>query len=283
MLNNILAGWLVMTLGSVDIAIENSATAVSFVPENNLEVTEYLDKIDNRVTPVIVIDHLYIENGRYVYKEPSLLKSALSESKHFSRIVFMFDEPMWRARNNGQNPEEVKHIMSAIKADFPNVEFAVIYAYAELFDRYMENYGVLDLWYEADHVGFDCYGKFNGCGGGHVPEIPQMTYLSMLYADNTRNGGNAKMFLVPGAFLNGSSFSDENLVIKQLYDYAQAANMNRKYVSGFGLFTMDDVTLSNGGTSPDQSRGAINYPGILDAGNHVIDMIVNPEQYLIVD
>lgn len=281
MWTSILTGWLVLNISSIDVALMNNSNAISFIPMNNTDVTEYLSEIDNRVTPVMVIDHLYVENGKYVYKEPAALKQAISKSGQFGRMVFMFDEPLWRARRHGQNPEEVKLIMSQIRADFPGVEFATIYAYAELYNRYMENYGELDLWYGGEHIGFNCYGKFHGCGGGHVPEISQMTYLSLLYSDNLMNGGNAKIFMVPGAFKNEGAFSDNKVVIDQLHDYAQAANMNREYVSGFGLFTLDNVNLQNGGSSPDISQGAINFPDILEAGNHVIDMIADPDQYKI--
>ena len=279
MINTILAGWLVTTLSSVSVALDNNSTAISFLPQNNAQVTEYLTEINNRSVPVIVIDHLYLQNGQYVYRDPTALRDAISQSGQFGRLVFMFDEPLWRARRSGQDPEEVKLIMSQIRADFPQVEFATIYAYAELFNRFMENNGELNLWYEGEHVGFDCYGKFHSCGGAGIPEISQMTYLSVLYTDMQFNGSKAKMFLVPGAFMNEGAMSDQNIVIDQLHDYAQVANLNKDYVSGFGLFTMDDVNFGNGGSSPDISQGAINFPQILEAGNHVIDMVVNSDQY----
>lgn len=272
-MNALLAGILVTASWQIDEVIDY-VNAVAFFATNTYEVTEYLDKIDNRAVPVVAIDHLYLDpSHKYVYKDPTELRNALANSRHFGKIVFMFDEPMWKARNSGQDKQEVLAIMQQIKADFPGVEFAHMESYAELFYQYNENGGQLTLLYEADHIGFNCYGEFKSCGGLGIPNLPQMTYINVVQNAINNANSSAKLFFVPGAFLSPWYMTDEQMVIEQLYDYAAAVNQNRENVSIVGFFTWGDIN-SDGS----QSQGARNFPRIVEALQHCMDIILNPQE-----
>jgi hypothetical protein len=235
-----------------------------------------LNEIDNRAVPVIIINEFFRDSaGHFVYDAQSAaeLKSALSASSHFSRISFMFDEWLWRASLVGQDSAEVLAVMADVKAEFPGVELIQIESFVNLYEQYMANYGQLDLFYDADMIGFDCYGPFDGCGGFGVPEIPQLTYLSIIYNQIQQNNSQAKIFLVPGAFTNPTAFTDEQVVIDQLHDYAWTYEQNKEYIGGMGIFTwgsLDDGT---------PSTGARELPAVKHAVETILDRIKNPDNY----
>lgn len=275
-MNNFLFGLLITAVSQVSEVVDISS-AVAFMPTNHYQVTEYLDEIDNRVTPIVVINTMYQDqSGRFVYNDGLLLKQALAESKHFSRIIFMWDEPLHNGILAGQSRDEVLDIMSKVKLDFPGVEFAHIEAFTDLFYQYMTQQGNLKLFYEADHIGFDCYGNFDGCGGFGVPEIHQMTYMNVIYHQIKKNKSNAKIFMVPGAFINDLYMTDEQQVIEQLYDYANAYQNNHPHVSGFGVFTWGDVVAPG-----DYSIGARNLQNVKKSVENVMNWFKNPSQYVL--
>lgn len=242
---NMLIGVRITDIAQVNEVIDFS-TAVAFKPSSLTELTEYLDEINNRLTPVIVITEYFLSDGLYVNTNPQPLRDAILDSKHIGRIVFMFDEPLWRARRNGQDPDDVINIMRQIKANFYGVEFAHIEAYAELYKQYIENHGKLTLFLDADHIGFDCYGKFCSCGGDGIPEIPQLTYLQEIYNAIQQSCSNAKIFLVPAAFSNKHFFDSDDDVIQQFNNYVSLIDGNiygnSKIISGIGAFIWGDMT-----------------------------------------
>jgi len=245
-MNNLLIGVLISAVAQVA-EVENFSTAVSFIPENEIQVTEYLDEIDNRLVPVIVINKFFKDPaGRFSYRPTPQLKQALSDSAHFGRLVFMWDEIMLHGRRAGQEKAELLEVMQQVKLDYPGVEFAHIEAYAELYQQYMENYGKLTLFFDAEHIGFDCYGKFSGCGGGEVPEISQMIYLAVIYNAIKSENSNAKIFLVPGAFVHPDHYPTEMDTINQLQEYNYVLDNNKQHISGMGLFTWGDVNVTIG-------------------------------------
>ena len=246
---NLLFGVLISALVQVN-EVEPFSNAVSFIPENEAQVTDYLNEVDNRMVPVIIINQFFQDqDGRFIYKESPNLRYALSQSSHFGRIVFMWDEIMMHGRAAGQNKEELIQVMQQVKADYPGVEFAHIEAYRELFAQYMEDYGKLTLFFDADHLGFDCYGPFDGCGDETTPAIPQIIYLAVIHNAIEQNNSNAKIFLVPGAFKHDNHFPTEMDTINQLQEYVAVLNQNREHVSGIGLFTWGDIQHITGARS----------------------------------
>lgn len=243
------------------------SNAVSFMPENEAQVTEYLNEIDNRMVPVVVINHFYQDaTGKFYYHNGASLKQSLSSSSHFGRIVFMWDEPLMHGRAASQDKTEVINIMKQVKDDFPGVEFAHIEAYRELYTQYIENNGQLTLFYDADHIGFDCYGPFGGCGDATTPEIAQMVYLENIYNTIQAAGSDAKIFLVPGAFVHQDNFPTTADAISQLQQYEAAWRGAKTYVSGMGIFTWGDIA---------HITGARNNPELKDYVTNMLLSIKN--------
>lgn len=240
-MSNFLFGVLISSVLQVA-EVEPFSNAVSFMPEDHLQVTEYLNEIDNRMVPVIIINDFYRQaDGKFYHTDSAPLKQALADSSHFGRIVFMWDEPLMHAYRSGQAKMSALAVMRQVKADFPGVEFAHIEAYSEIYRQFIEDYGNLTLFYDADHIGFDCYGKFSGCGGPDVPEIPQMIYLATIHNAIKNNNSSAKVFLVPGAFKHENHFPTEMDAINQLQEYYAVWANNKEHVSGMGLFTWGNI------------------------------------------
>ena len=266
-MNNLLFGVLITAVSQV-VEVVDKSSAIAFIPESTIQVTEYLNEIDNRAVPIIVVNDYYRdESGRFIYYPPDDLKEALAVSNHFGRIAFMFDEWLHHGTQAGQTRAEVIQVMRQIKADFPGVEMIHIEAFTDLYAQYMENYGRLELFYEADHIGFDCYGQFESCGGFGVPELPQMVYLITIFNQIAENQSNAKIFLVPGAFMGAGIGASESTMIDQLNDYALTYERNRQYISGFGVFIWGDM---------EGLTGARNVPAIKSTVENILNWFSNP-------
>jgi len=243
-MNSLIVGALLTTFISLP-DTGPDANAFGSMVRNAQQVELQLNVADGIHSPVLFIDQLYTdENGIYSYRTPDEITDAIKRSGHFGRIIFAFDEPYWRARHTGQNPEEVRMVMEMAQADFPTVEFMVIYAYAELYHRYVADPTDLKLWLGVEHVGMDCYGDWNGCGGGveGVPDVPIYVYLEELYKIIQVSGSSAKLFLVPGAFtvdwINGMNTQEQ--AVQHIDDYVTWAKDNSEKISGFGAFVWDD-------------------------------------------
>ena len=215
------------------------ANAFAAIVKNPVDVQLKLIIAYGQRVPVLFIDHLYTdENGIYAYRDPADIIAALRSSGHIGRVVFGWDEPYWRARNSGQNPEEVRMVMEMAQADFPTIEFLIVYSYAELLERYLQDPTELNLYFGVDHVGLDCYGPFSGCGENPVPIN---VYLEELYKIMQAKGSNAKLFLVPGAFVaDMPGMQTEEEVVQHIDSYVNWAKANREKISGFGAFTWND-------------------------------------------
>lgn len=241
---NKLVGILITELSQVDEVVPFS-NAVAFRPTDGVELVSYLNEIDNKMTPVIIVDHFFIVDGKYKNGVSRDLYDALEQSKHFGRTLFMFDEPMWRARKNDQSYREVINVMQDVKLNYLGIEIMHIEAYAELYQQYTENDGKLSLFYDADHLGFDCYGEYGSCGGLNVPEHSQFIYLSEIDKAIKKHGSSAKLFLVPGAFTSPKYPEDEFDVIKQLQSYMFFFENNPDRVSGLGAFVWGNTTCGD--------------------------------------
>ena len=235
-----LIGVLITALAEVD-QVSSFSTAVSFIPQDGAEVVQYLDAIDNRMVPIIFIDQFLTHEGSYVAGYSEDLAQALTSSSHYGRIVLAFDEPMLRASRAGQPHAQVLQIMGDVKRNYPGTEIMHIEAYSELYRQYVNNDGQLTLFYDAEHIGFDCYGQFGGCGGDDVPKVGQFLYLNEINKAIIEHGSEAKLFLVPGTFTHPEYTTHEAEVVMQLelYYYFMRANFNR--ISGLGGFTWGDL------------------------------------------
>lgn len=210
------------------------ANAFGVIVNNPQQIELQMNIAGGHHMPILFIDRLYAdENGIYSYRTPDEIITAMHNSNHIGRVIFAWDEPFWRARNTGQNPEEVRMVMEMVKADFPTVEFMVIYAYAELLERYLQDPTDLKLYLGVEHVGMDCYGFWNGCG---EDPVPISVYLEELYKIVQAEGSNAKLFLVPGAFTADWLDMTQEDVVQHIDDYVNWAKANREKISGFGAF-----------------------------------------------
>ena len=104
-MNNLLIGVLLTSVLQVGEVIDR-VTALAFIPDNHAQLTEYLDEINNRATPVIVVNQFFQdESGQFVYStdRAAALMQALATSNHFTKTVFMFDEPLHNGILAGQD------------------------------------------------------------------------------------------------------------------------------------------------------------------------------------
>jgi len=249
----ILIGALITAVLQVGEVVEFS-NSVAFIPQDHNEITLYLDEIDNRLTPVMVIDQFYLNDGQYIYKDPAPIKKAITDSGHIGRLVFMFDEIQWKGRLAGQDADEILLLMQRIKKDFYGVEFAHIEAFTELYFQMTSGDGKLSMFFDADHIGFDCYGEFTGCGGFGVPELPQIMYLAEIYNQAYAAGSKAKIFLVPGAFHAEGFFQNNAAILDQLQAYDNLITTYPDFVSGFGVFTwgsLEDAAITGARDIPE--------------------------------
>lgn len=241
-------GVYITDLNQVD-EVASFCNAVAFTPTTLTEMEDYLDKIDGRMTAVIAIDNFFKKGDKYFYEYDPKLNNIILTSPTAS--VFLFDEPLWKARHSGQPYNQVLDVMDEVRCNF-TPEIMHIEAFAELYKQYMENNGEITFFFDADHVGFDCYGRFDSCGGAGVPPISQMTYLTEIYNALQRKLSGAKIFLVPGAFLGQGNFANINEIVEQLHAYKEVFDNHQDLVSGIGVFTWGDVP----GTA---IKGARNY------------------------
>jgi hypothetical protein len=254
-----LIGVLITSITQVNDVVPFSS-AVAFMPEDGAELVEYLDEIDNRLVPVIFIDDFFKVDGKYVSGYSHDLYTSLEYSNHFGRIVFAFDEPMWNATKNGQDHDEVLKCMQDIKNNYPGVEMMHTEAYAELYNQYTQNNGKLKLFYDAEHIGFNCYGDFQNCGGSGVPGLNQFIYLNEINKAIIANGSDAKLFLVPMSFTSTGNEADQHEVTKQLQSYYFFMQNNLDRVSGLGGFVWGDCEFCD-----IDIKGAVNNVLIRDS------------------
>ena len=242
-MNSMIVGALITAISQM-VEVAPYSNSVAYLPNDLVEVTQFLDEADKlNLTPVIVIDKYYLDvSNKYTYVDPSPLKQAIRDSNHIGRILFMYDEPGLRGRRNGQTMSEILPVFDLIKKDFHGVEFVHIESFAEMYWQKQENNGRLSLYMDAEHIGFNCYGKFEKCGNPAigVPEVHQLTYLADIHSEIVFSNSDSKIFLVPGAFMGGDFFESESEVTTQLDDYASVAVDYRDYVSGMGVFIWGD-------------------------------------------
>ena len=242
-MNGMIVGVLITAIAQMG-EVAPVSNSVAYLPNTLVEVTEFLNEADRfNLTPVIVIDKYYLDaSSKYTHVTPGPLKQAIRDSNHIGKILFMYDEPGLRGRRNGQTMAEILPVFDLIKQDFHGVEFVHIESFAEMYWQKQENNGRLSLYMDADHIGFNCYGKFEKCGNPAigVPELPQLNYLADIHSEIVFSNSTAKIFLVPGAFMGGNFFESEAEVIAQLDDYAMVASDYKDYVSGMGVFIWGD-------------------------------------------
>ncbi len=256
---NILTGFLITSLLHVS-AVQDHSTAVAFFVQDTQSVTQYLDEIDNNLVPIVFIDHIFIRDGKYIYQDTTPLKNALRKSSHFGRIILGFDEPCHKGRQNAQECPEILNVMNRIKMDFRGVEFMHIEAGREIYLQSQENNGWLHLWYGADHIGFNCYSPIDKCGGNDIPYISHDAYIKYIHYQILAHGSDAKIFLVPGSFINTNYMTSQHDVITQMNDYTELAMKHDSIISGMGYFLWGNLLIPG-----DMSYGAIGHPLIAES------------------
>lgn len=163
--------------------VSTFSNAFSFLPRNIAEVTNYLNRNVNRLTPAIVINPFIFETKQHLVTDEHILAliEAIRSSHHQGPILFLLDEPLWHIRSGCLNGIEsacheitqnytstlttLRKISRDLKKAFPQAGLMHIEAYMELLlqktDRPSANVIMFD---EAEYLGYDCYGAFNNCG-----------------------------------------------------------------------------------------------------------------------
>ena len=229
-MNNMILGVLLVNLSLMHTVPEGSNT-VAYMPESKYEITQFLNALDNRYQAMIKIDSFYLNNGRYTYRNPADIYDAVFQSNYHGDIIWLFDEPIWRATE--QTDDEVLSILRRIVKDFPSDQFFHVEA-APIILRQMEDSGQVNLLTEADYVGFNCYGPVDNCYGKH-----HLWYLGNMYQNIYRSGSNARLFITAGSFLH-RDFMTENQIISHILDYTSLVMKYPNYLGGgLGFFLWD--------------------------------------------
>lgn len=230
-------GVLITSLDQID-EVHHFSDSYAYAPISIDDLRDVLNRNNRRMTSIIEIGRFFFNGakGVFEYRDTSELKDLLRSS----HSIAMLDEPFWWIRSACQSGKsaacyEIKsgyintiNLVKRIKFEL-GVQLYHVESYFELVIQKSENPDKPVIMIDsADHIGFDCYGRFDDCGGYH-----QMVYASWIY-EAMRS--HQKIFLVPGAF----NFADESIVLDQLYAYESLHNQYPDLISGFGAFMWGD-------------------------------------------
>ncbi len=261
--NNTLVGIYVTNHYSVNEVLPFS-NAVAFKPTSKEDLTSYLQVINSRAVPVVEVSDLFLRDSifQFNYNSTVELANTLNGTEHTGRIVIMLDEILWKVRRNctngsvtacndvsnnyTQSIHDVNRVIALLKSRVSGVEVFHVESYAELYLQWIER-GKLTLLYNAEHLGFNCYGPINGCGNSElgVPPIAIFDYLTVIYNSIAENNSSAKILLVPGSFMNESGLPTEQDTLNHFNGYLNIFDTYRDYASGFGAFAWDSF-VENG-------------------------------------
>lgn len=186
---------------------------VSFYPNDLQDITEHLRQINNRAHAVFSVQSLFWENGKgFVYRDIQFLVEAIESSGHTMDVVAAFDEPLWTIRRaclagsaiacadvESGYPETIRNIgMIVEELKGAGIKASHTESYVELYYQAIE-LGRAVFSYNADIVGFVCYGPIGKCGGQFgAPKLPQVRYINFVLEQIELNSSQAKLALIPG-------------------------------------------------------------------------------------
>ena len=235
------------------------SNSFGFWPKTLEQITEYLDVNNNRLLPVIRINHFLLDEDTGIYHDDvSGIIAAIEKSTlHGRDILFFMDEPMWNLRKECtkrnksaacnevgnryvQTLNALRKAGQALRQRFPGSGIMHIEAWTELTLQKRafpeENVVMLD---DAEYLGFDCYGAIYRCGSQqygyrHQIEYGEWVWNAMLTLEANHPIGR-KLLLVPGTFLDDEYFEDLETLLEQIAFYAWALQQSDK-IGGFGAF-----------------------------------------------
>ncbi len=174
--------------------VANFSNAFSFAPMQPSDITEYLNKNSFNLLPVIEIGRFFFDVTQYAfaYSRPNVssIVQAVKASSYQGPILFMTDEPLWHIRipcrkgieaacheistGYARTLDAFRKIGRDLRKALPEAGVFHVEAFAELFfqklDHPSRNVIMLD---DAEYLGYNCYGPFDGCGPADISSMFQ--------------------------------------------------------------------------------------------------------------
>ncbi|MCC7091159.1 MAG: hypothetical protein IT524_04230 [Nitrosomonas sp.] len=244
--------------------VDAHSNSFGFWPRTLEEITEYLDVNNNKLLPVMKINHFLLDADTGIYHDDvSGIIAAIERSTlHQRNILFFMDEPMWNVRGECvirnktpachevanryvQTLDTLRRAGQALRQRFPGSGIMHIEAWTELTLQKREfpdeKVVVLD---DAEYLGFDCYGAIHRCGSQeygyrHQVEYGEWVWSAMMTLEANNSIGR-KLLLVPGTFLAEEYFDDIETLLEQIAFYAWVLQQSDK-IGGFGAFLWGDM------------------------------------------
>lgn len=165
--------------------VVNFSNAFSFAPMQPSDITDYLNKNLFNLLPTIEIGRFFFDITQYAFAHShsnvAAIVQAIKASSYRGPILFMIDEPLWHIRIPCQTGIEVacheistgyaktldafRKIGRDLRKALPEAGVFHVEAYAELLlqklDHPSRDVILLD---DAEYLGYNCYGPFDGCG-----------------------------------------------------------------------------------------------------------------------
>ncbi|GKS69820.1 hypothetical protein W03_18240 [Nitrosomonas sp. PY1] len=242
--------------------------AFGFAPNTIDDITEYLNRNDSRLLPVISISHLLLnsETGLYRHNVNSIIQAIEKADIHNHEFLFLIDEPLWIIRSTCKEKNQpaacneitnnyaktlatFRKVGKLLRQRFPGSGIMHIESWAELaIQKQQRPHNHVIMLDDAEFLGFDCYGDIDSCGSheyGYRNQIEYGTWVwDAMLALESRKPINRKLFLVPGSFLMDEGPNDIDRLLKQLGFYAWVLQASDK-IGGFGTFLWGDM-IENG-------------------------------------
>lgn len=244
------------------------SNAFGFAPSTTDDITEYLNVNNNRLLPVISINHLLLnsETGLYRHDVNNIIQAIEKADIHNHEFLFLIDEPLWmirsacREKNQPAACNEItnnytktlatfRKVGELLRQRFPGSGIMHIESWAELaIQKQQRPHDHVIMLDDAEYLGFDCYGDIDSCGSheyGYRNQIEYGTWVwnTMLVLESQKPI-DRKLFLVPGSFLMDEGPNDIDKLLKQLGFYAWVLQASDK-IGGFGAFLWGDM-VENG-------------------------------------
>lgn len=240
------------------------SNAFGFWPQTFEQITEYLNVNNNRLLPVMKINHFLMNGETGIYHDDvSGIIAAIEKSElHGRDILFSIDEPLWKVRieclirnktaacdevNNryAQTLVTLNRAVQTLRQRFPGSGIIHLEAWIELALQKKASPGdnVIML-NDAEYVGFICYGAVHHCGSElesyrHQIEYGEWVWEAMMTLE-ANNPIGRKLMLVPGTFLAEDGFDNIKTLLEQIAFHAWAFQQSDK-IGGFSAFLWGDM------------------------------------------
>ncbi len=206
------------------------SNAFSFAPMQPSDITDYLNKNSFNLLPVIEISRFFFDLAQYAFSHShsgiAAIVQAVKESSYRGPILFMADEPLWHIRipcrkgietacheistGYARTLDAFRKIGRDLRKALPEAGVFHVEAYAELLLQKLDHPSRdVILLNDAEYVGYNCYGPFNGCG----PEDISSTLQEVGHAASITDSFNISVALTSNYFNASTLFTitDQNL------------------------------------------------------------------------